>query len=138
MPGTIVALAAHAMRMFLVWAVVAFHVVAAHEAFALDGHRGMTQYAQTRYEAHDGIAHNLVNALAQTPDGYLWAGSEEGLTRYDGTTFRIFDRRNTPGLPANTISALAVDRTGVLWVGTRDHGIVRLVDGEFQRVIWEP
>jgi ligand-binding sensor domain-containing protein/signal transduction histidine kinase len=126
------------MRMFLVWAAVAVSAVAAHEAFALDGHRGMTQYAQTRYEAHDGIAHNLVNSIVQTPDGYLWGGSEEGLTRYDGTTFRIFDRRNTPAIPTNTITALAVDSAGVLWVGTRDHGILRLVDGEFQRVTWEP
>src|ERR1041384_4534536 len=126
------------MRSFLVCAGLALHVAAAHEAFALDGHRGMTQYAQTTYEAHDGIAHNRVNPLAQTPDGYLWGGSEEGLTRYDGTTFRIFDRRNTPAIPTNTITALAVDAAGALWVGTRDHGILRLIDGEFQRVIWEP
>ena len=107
-------------------------------AYALDSHRGITQYAQTRYEAHDGLAHNLVNSLTQTPDGYLWAGSEEGLNRYDGATFTIFDHRKTFGIPTNTFSALAVDPAGVLWAGTRDHGILRLIDGEFRQVIWEP
>src|SRR3954470_24924814 len=92
--------------------IVAAYLTVADPAVALDGRRGITQYAQTRYEDHDGIAHNLVNALGQTPDGYLWVGSQEGLTRYDATTFRLFDPRNSPRLPANTISALAVDHKG--------------------------
>ena len=113
-------------------------LLAAAPAYALDSHRGITQYAQTRYEAHDGLAHNLVNSFAQTPDGYLWAGSEEGLNRYDGATFTIFDHRKTDGIPSNTFTALAVDPAGALWAGTRDHGVVRMVEGEFQPVIWEP
>jgi len=84
------------MRALLVWVGVAVPVITTRDAHALDSHRGITQYAQTRYEAHDGLAHNLVNSLAQTPDGYLWAGSEEGLTRYDGETFTSFDHRNDP------------------------------------------
>ncbi|HEY0990258.1 MAG TPA: two-component regulator propeller domain-containing protein [Kofleriaceae bacterium] len=126
------------MRSFVVWAAAALPLAASQRAHALDSHRGITQYPQTRYEAHDGLAHNLVNCLAQTPDGYLWAGSEEGLTRYDGATFTTYDHRKTEGIPANTFSALAVDPAGVLWAGTRDHGIVRLVDGEFHAVLWEP
>ncbi|HSR96197.1 MAG TPA: two-component regulator propeller domain-containing protein, partial [Kofleriaceae bacterium] len=98
----------------------------------------MTQYPQTRYEAHDGLAHNLVSSLAQTPDGYLWAGSEEGLTRYDGATFTTYDHRKTEGIPTNTFAGLAVDPAGVLWAGTRDHGIIRLINGEFHAVLWEP
>ncbi|TMQ04088.1 MAG: hypothetical protein E6J91_44625 [Deltaproteobacteria bacterium] len=117
---------------------VAVPLTAAHDARALDSHRGITQYAQTRFEARDGLAHNLVNSLAQTADGYLWAGSEEGLTRYDGATFTTFDHRKTEGIPTNTFSTLAVDPAGVLWAGTRDHGVMRLVDGEFHAVVWEP
>jgi len=126
------------MRSFVVWAAAALPLAASQRAHALDSHRGITQYPQTRYEAHDGLAHNLVNCLAQTPDGYLWAGSEEGLTRYDGATFTTYDHRKTEGIPANTFSALAVDPAGVLWAGTRDHGVVRLISGEFHQVLWEP
>jgi ligand-binding sensor domain-containing protein/signal transduction histidine kinase len=126
------------MRLFAVASGIAIHLAAPHGAYALDSHRGITQYAQSRFEAHDGLAHNLVNSLAQTPDGYLWAGSEEGLTRYDGATFTSYDRRKTEGIPTNTFTALAVSPSGVLWAGTRDHGVLRLVDGEFHSVIWEP
>jgi ligand-binding sensor domain-containing protein/signal transduction histidine kinase len=126
------------MRSLVVWAAAALPIAASQQALALDSHRGITQYPQTRYEAHDGLAHNLVNSLVQTPDGYLWAGSEEGLTRFDGATFTTYDHRKTEGIPANTFSALAVDAAGTLWAGVRDHGIVRLVDGEFHAVMWEP
>jgi ligand-binding sensor domain-containing protein/signal transduction histidine kinase len=125
------------MRPFVASAAAITLVMATQYAHALDSNRGMTQYPQTRYEAHDGLAHNLVNSLAQTPDGYLWAGSEEGLTRFDGATFTTYDHRKTEGIPSNTFSAVAVDPAGVLWAGTRDHGLVRLVDGEFRAVIWE-
>jgi len=107
-------------------------------AYALDSHRGITQYAQTRFEAQDGLAHNLVNSMAQTPDGYLWAGSEEGVNRYDGFAFKVFDHRNTDAIPSNAFFALAVDRAGGLWAGFRDHGVVRLQGGEFRPVLWAP
>jgi ligand-binding sensor domain-containing protein/signal transduction histidine kinase len=123
---------------FLVCSGLALHLAAAPDAHALHADRGITQYAQTRFEARDGLAHNLVNSLAQTPDGYLWAGGEEGLTRYDGATFTGFDRRRTAGIVSNSFTALAVSPAGVLWGGTRDHGVIRLVDGEFHAVIWEP
>jgi ligand-binding sensor domain-containing protein len=126
------------MRGYLVGVGVAIQVLAIRHASALDGHRGIEQYAHTRYESRNGLAHDLTNSIAQTPDGYLWTGSEEGLTRYDGDSFTTFDHRKTEGIPANVFTALAVDRSGVLWAGTRDHGLVRRVDGEFHQVVWEP
>ena len=111
---------------------------AAGHAHALDGHRGVAQYAHTHYEARDGLPHGLANSIAQTSDGYLWTGSEEGLSRFDGAGFSTFDHRKTPGVPGNVFTALAVDRAGTLWAGTREHGLLHLVDGEFKAVTWEP
>jgi ligand-binding sensor domain-containing protein len=125
------------MRVRVVLLGVAVQLWAAH-ALALDGHRRATQYAQTHYESRDGMPHGLANSIAQTADGYLWTGSEEGLARFDGATFTTFDHRKTDGIPANMFTALAVDAAGQLWAGTREHGIVHLVDGEFRQVEWEP
>jgi ligand-binding sensor domain-containing protein len=115
---------------------VVIQLAAMQDAFALDGHRGIAQYAQTHYESRDGLPHALASSMAQTPDGYLWTTSEEGLTRYDGATFTTFDHRNTAGIPDNYFTAVAVDPAGGLWAGTRDHGLVRMVDGEFRTVVW--
>ena len=117
---------------------VAIVMAIAGDAVALDSSRRATQYAQTHYESRDGMPHGLANSIAQTADGYLWIGSEEGLARFDGASFTTFDHRKTDGIPANMFTALAVDAAGQLWAGTREHGILHLVDGEFRTVEWEP
>src|SRR5205823_4686494 len=53
-------------------------------------------------------------------------------------SFRIFDRRRTEGIPTNEFTSLAVDAAETLWAGTREHGILHLIDGEFHQVVWEP
>src|SRR5678815_4881689 len=116
---------------------VIVHLAMAMNAFALDSTRSITQYAQTHYETRDGMPHGLANSIAQTADGYLWTGSEEGLARFDGASFTIFDHRRTEGIPTNEFTSLAVDAAVMLWAGTREHGILRLVDGEFRSVVWE-
>jgi ligand-binding sensor domain-containing protein len=113
-------------------------LAAARPALALDGHRQVTQYAQTHFEKRDGLPHGLANSIAQTSDGYLWAGSEEGLSRFDGAAFTNFDHRNTESVPANVFTALAVDAAGTLWAGTREHGVLHWSGSEFHTVIWEP
>jgi ligand-binding sensor domain-containing protein len=123
------------------WAVsfgIAIHLGAVGDARALDGHRRITQYAQTHFAAHDGMPHSLANAIAQTADGYLWITSQEGLSRFDGASFTTYDHRTTEAIPVNQFSALAVDRNGTLWAGTRSRGVLHLIDGEFRPVAWEP
>src|SRR5262249_4212329 len=105
-------------------------------AHALDGHRRVTQYAQTHFGSREGLPHGYSSAITQTPDGYLWNGSQEGLSRFDGAGFTTYDHRKTKGIPTDTFTALAVDGDGTLWVGTRDSGVLHLVDGEFHPVTW--
>src|SRR4051812_28130244 len=123
------------------WAVsfgIAIQLSAVGNAFALDGHRRVTQYAQTHFAVHDGMPHSFANAIAQTSDGYLWTTSQEGLSRFDGASFTTYDHGTTEGIPINQFSALAVDRRGTLWAGTRSRGVLHLVNGEFRPVVWEP
>jgi ligand-binding sensor domain-containing protein len=124
------------VRVVLLW--LAVQLWAVQDAHALDSQRRATQYAQTHYESRDGMPHGLANSIAQTSDGYLWTGSEEGLARFDGASFTTFDHRKTDGIPANMFTALAVDPAGQLWAGTRERGVLQLVDGEFHQVAWEP
>jgi ligand-binding sensor domain-containing protein len=55
-----------------------------HSAFALDPALDLSQYAHTAWKVRDGFTKSAINALAQTPDGYLWLGTELGLVRFDG------------------------------------------------------
>uniref|UniRef100_UPI00389953F7 two-component regulator propeller domain-containing protein n=1 Tax=Myxococcus guangdongensis TaxID=2906760 RepID=UPI00389953F7 len=101
-------------------------------SLALDPQRWVSQYSQDSWRSDDGLPQNSLLSMAQTRDGYVWLGTWEGLVRFDGSRFVVFDKRNTPELRNHTIKALAEDASGVLWVGT-DQGLVSYVDGRFER-----
>lgn len=92
----------------------------------------MPRYIARGWQSDEGLPHNVVQALAQTPDGYLWVGTREGLARFDGVRFTVFDTDNTPQFAHPSISALCVDHEGTLWIGTWD-GLIRYRDGKFSR-----
>ena len=101
-------------------------LLCARRAEGLDPAKTITQYVQTSWDSDSGLPENSVHSLAQTKDGYLWMGTEEGLTRFDGVRFVTFTYHNSPGLPSDFIQALAADRDGSLWVGT-DSGLSHYV-----------
>jgi ligand-binding sensor domain-containing protein len=92
------------------------------------------QYAHRAWTKRDGLPQNSVEAIAQTPDGYMWFGTVEGLTRFDGTTFRIFNVRNTPHLQLNYISALYVARDSGMYIGNFGGTILRWRNGVLRPV----
>ncbi len=71
-----------------------------------------------------------VFALAQTPDGFLWAGSDAGLLRFDGRDFKVYTQGTFAGLGGNIIRALSVDPTGTLLIGLDDGQGVSRFSGE--------
>ena len=97
----------------------------------LDPSKLITQYVHDVWMTQNGLPQNSVLAIAQTPDGYLWLGTENGLARFDGVRFVTFDRRNTPALKSNEIDALLVDHRGDLWIGTHGGGLASMSRGVF-------
>jgi ligand-binding sensor domain-containing protein/signal transduction histidine kinase len=71
-----------------------------------------------------GLPQNTVQALAQTRDGYVWLGTEQGLARFDGIAFTIFDKTTSPALPGNDVRCLLASADGSLWIGTSE-GLAR-------------
>jgi ligand-binding sensor domain-containing protein len=79
---------------------------AAPTASALDPARGVTQYRHQAWSTKDGLPQSSVEAILQTRDGYLWLGTQEGLARFDGVSFTVFDKTNTRVLKANRVVSL--------------------------------
>ncbi|MGA8529450.1 MAG: two-component regulator propeller domain-containing protein, partial [Acidobacteriaceae bacterium] len=104
----------------------AFLVMAAPFAQALNPTKAITQYMQTSWTSESGLPQNSVQAIAQTRDGYLWFGTQEGLTRFDGVHFVTYTRHNASGLTSSNIQALTASLDGSLWVGT-DSGLSHYV-----------
>src|SRR5262245_55311247 len=101
-------------------------------AHALDPSKAITQYVHEAWQTDSGLPVNGVNEIAQTPDGYLWLGTEEGLVRFDGIRFKTFNRRNAPDILNDHVNAVLADRSGAIWFGT-DRGLLRLAQGVMTR-----
>jgi methyl-accepting chemotaxis protein/ligand-binding sensor domain-containing protein len=105
---------------------------AASAAKGLDPQKRLTQYIIDTWLEDEGLPQNSVQALAQTVDGYLWFGTQEGLVRFDGVRFTIFDKQNTKGLAQNNVYGLRQDKRGRLWAGTTGGGITKHENGVFK------
>ncbi len=100
-------------------------------AVALDPARPLSQFTHEMWSTENGLPQNTVHAITQTSDGFIWIATEEGLARFDGFSFTVFDKQNTPQFKSNDVRAFAEDRHGVLWIGTVD-GLVQVQNGRFK------
>ncbi len=107
------------------------YLLSASFVFSLDPHKHVTQYMHRSWSLRQGLPQSVVHAIARTSDGYLWLGTQEGLARFDGVRFEIFDRQNVPQLKNNWIRVLCQDRAGRLWIGTYGGGLTCLNEGRF-------
>ena len=97
--------------------------VGALPAIARAQDKPLTAYFRETWTTRQGLPHNQVNAIAQTPDGYLWFGTWEGLVRYNGLEFHSFDRGNTPELKDNGVRSVRASADGALVIGTSRGGV---------------
>ncbi|MCI0441795.1 histidine kinase, partial [bacterium] len=87
-------------------------------------------YKHQLWTTEDGLPTNTVQAIQQTPDGYLWLGTPAGLVRFDGQFFRTYDRYDLNSSNSDVI-CLFVDSEGSLWLGTNGGGVIQYSDNRF-------
>src|SRR6185369_12781597 len=87
-------------------------------ALALNAALDAGQFSHTAWKTRDGFTKGRINAIAQTPDGYLWLGTDLGLVRFDGVRALPWRPPTNQNLPSNQIVSLQVARDGALWIGT--------------------
>ena len=59
---------------------------------ALDPQKRITQYDIKNYTVKDGLPMNACNDIFQDSRGYIWIATQEGLVRWDGSDFKLFDK----------------------------------------------
>jgi Two component regulator propeller len=97
--------------------------------FALDITLDTTQYAHKAWKIRDGFTDGYTESIAQTPDGYLWLGTEFGLIRFDGIHHVVWTPSAGQNLPSSRIRALLAARDGSLWIGTDFSRIMKARSG---------
>ncbi|HLJ88866.1 MAG TPA: two-component regulator propeller domain-containing protein [Candidatus Angelobacter sp.] len=107
----------------------------AQPLLALNPESRISQYGHTVWRVQDGNLNGSPTAFAQTPDGYIWIGTQNGLYRFDGVNFLL---RNPPAgqrYPSGiaNIQSLYAARDGSLWVGT-SAGLAHWANGTFSSI----
>jgi ligand-binding sensor domain-containing protein/signal transduction histidine kinase len=95
--------------------------------------KSIKQYVHQVWTTENGLPQNSANSIVQTHDGYIWLATYEGLARFDGVEFKVFDRKNTKELPSSWYVRMKEDSAGGLWARPAgyDPGVVRFHDGTF-------
>jgi ligand-binding sensor domain-containing protein/AraC-like DNA-binding protein len=77
----------------------------------------------------DGLPVNHANALHQTPDGYIWLATFDGLVRFDGLRFTVYNASNTPALPSSRIGTIRPGLGASFWITTVQGHLLRWTSG---------
>ncbi|MCA1930535.1 two-component regulator propeller domain-containing protein, partial [Rheinheimera sp.] len=115
-----------ALLLLQLWLCLPFNAVAATAA--------LTDYFRESWNTRQGLPHNTINSISQTPDGYLWFATWEGVARYNGREFKVFGREQQTGLPDSGIRALHLDPKGRLLLGGSRGGVALLEDQQWRPV----
>src|SRR5262249_4030351 len=99
---------------------------------ALDPAVLLSQYGHTNWRSRDGTLAGMPNAIAQTSDGLLWIGTDNGLLTFDGVRFTRWAPPSGDSLPSNPIISLLAARDGTMWIGT-EGGLAHLHQGTLTR-----
>jgi signal transduction histidine kinase/ligand-binding sensor domain-containing protein len=89
--------------------------------------RGEAPFTFSYWQREQGLPQNFVRALAQTRDGYIWVGTDDGVSRFDGVRFVSCSQE---GFPAGPVQALLGDTNGALWIGSIGGGLGCYQKGE--------
>jgi signal transduction histidine kinase/ligand-binding sensor domain-containing protein len=111
------------------WTFSEMAIATSFSDFVVDDRRGQLPFTFRVWQREQGLPQNFVRALAQTGDGYLWVGSDAGVSRFDGARFVSFGLLE--GFQAGPVQTLLGDSQGALWIGTVSRGLVRSRNGRF-------
>lgn len=89
------------------------------------------QYRLKAWTAENGLPQNVIRGIAQTPDGYLWIATLDGVARFDGMRFTVFNKSNTSGIASNRFGSMVGDQKGDLWLVNEGGDLTRYHRGSF-------
>jgi signal transduction histidine kinase/ligand-binding sensor domain-containing protein len=107
-------------------------VFLAYPARAIDPSRMISQYIRKHWESERALTGGAVTAIAQTPDGYLWVGTQKGLLRFDGVNFEPFRQASPNSFSIGPVQQLVADVQGNLWILLQSTKVLRYYQGKFE------
>ena len=92
------------------------------------------QYRSTQWTVDSGLPQNDVRGIVHSPDGYLWIATLDGIAKFDGIRFTVFNKSNTPGITSNRFVAMVSGVDSDLWMTSEDDNLIRYHAGHFEPI----
>jgi len=89
-------------------------------------------YLLRQWDMDEGLPQSSISDIAQTPDGYLWIGTVDGLVRFDGVHFKVYRSFEEANPFIADVRCLSVNADGSLWAGFERAAVVRERNDEFK------
>lgn len=128
-------------RFLLVFVIVWLQAVS---AWAADPARHITQYAHTAWRMEDGAFNSAPWTIVQTPDGYMWIGTADGVLQFDGVHFVRWTPGDGQRLPNSEVLGLRTTRDGSVWISAlgflsrwKGHTLTNYATGSVPRALAE-
>ena len=86
------------------------------------------QYRFDVWTAENGLPQNTVNGILQADDGFIWFTTNDGIVRFDGIRFKVFNKSNTKELLTSRFNLSFEDKTGRLWFKSETGDLIRFHD----------
>jgi ligand-binding sensor domain-containing protein/AraC-like DNA-binding protein len=99
--------------------------------YALKKATPIQKYIHDLWTTRHGLPQDTIYAIAQDKHGYIWLGTDKGVSRFNGDYFMTFSSSNTEGIRHDRISSLLISSKGDLWIGTQGGGVSLYKDGQF-------
>jgi ligand-binding sensor domain-containing protein len=87
------------------------------------------------WNSENGLPQNTVMRIFQARDGFLWISTFNGLLRYDGQEFKLYNTLNTPGMANNSVKFIVQDVNGVLWFSTINGKLFKYENESFETIL---
>ncbi|MDR9416465.1 MAG: two-component regulator propeller domain-containing protein [Gracilimonas sp.] len=91
------------------------------------------QFIHDTWTSENGLNSYALYAIHESSDGFLWIGSNSGISVFDGQEFKHFNKNNSGAFKSNQVKTIFEDREGIIWIGTSLGGLVKYENGNFKR-----
>lgn len=110
---------------------------AQNDLIGIDSDHAVSSFRMDQWSGQDGLISNNLTSVYQTSDNFIWITSFNGIDRFDGVNFRLFDKSSLPFLSSNAFYRTFEDSKGNIWFCSQSSGVIRYADNEFEQILPE-